>query len=167
MKSRLGKFGSRFAFEFFIETMHGQIVKGLRKYLAGIQPDAIPGMVRKSLFPPLEKLDFTAISDNVEHFEKVSLVRLMELVAEARPDLATAIQDRGMPGAKYIAKLRLHLLDQLKHPEKELAKSTEYETKEEMARATCDSCNKSWVIPKNEVSKIGECPFCHHPANQS
>jgi len=159
MKSRLGKFGSRFAFEFFIETMHGQIVKGLRKYLAGIQPDAIPGMVRKSLFPPLEKLDFTAISDNVEHFEKVSLVRLMELVAEARPDLATAIQDRGMPGAKYIAKLRLHLLDQLKHPEKELAKSTEYETKEEMARATCDSCNKSWVIPKNEVSKIGECPF--------
>jgi len=160
MKSRLGKFGSRFAFEFFIETMHGQIVKGLRKYLAGIQPDAIPGMVRKSLFPPLEKVDFSAVSDNAEHFEKVSLVRLMELVAEARPDLATAIQDRGLPGAKYMAELRLHLLDQLKHPEKELAKSTEYEPKEEMKRATCDKCGKSWPIPEAEASSIDKCPFC-------
>jgi len=161
MRRRLGKFGSRWAFEFFIETMHGQIVKGLRKYLAGIQPDDIPGMVRKSHFPPLEKVDFTAVSDNIEHFEKVSLVRLMELVAEARPDLATAIQDRGMDGAKYTAKLRLHLLDQLKHPEKELAKSTEYEPEEKMKRATCDKCGKSWPIPEAEASSIVECPFCH------
>jgi len=160
MKRRLGKFGSRFAFEFFIETMHDQIVKGLRKYLAGIQPDDIPGMVKKSRFPPLEKLDFTAVSDNVEHFEKVSLVRLMELVAEARPDLATAIQDRGMPGAKYIAALRLHLLDQLKHPEKALAKSIEYEAKEKMALATCDKCGKSWPVPKDKASSIDKCPFC-------
>ena len=161
MKSRLGKFGSRFAFEFFIETMHGQIVKGLRKYLAGIQPDAIPGMVRKSLFPPLEKVDFSAVSDNAEHFEKVSLVRLMELVAEARPDLATAIQDMGMPGAEYIAKLRLHLIDQIKHPEKALAKSTEYEPKEKMKKATCDKCGKSWPVPEAEAASIVECPFCH------
>lgn len=161
MKRRLGKFGGRFAFEFFIETMHGQIVKGLRKYLAGIQPDDIPGMVSEGRFPPLEKVDFSAVSDNAEHFEKISLVRLMEFVAEARPDLATAIQDRGMPGARYIAKLRLHLLDQLKHPEKALAKSTEYQPKGEMKLATCDKCGKSFPIPEAEASSIVECPFCH------
>ncbi|GAJ23930.1 unnamed protein product, partial [marine sediment metagenome] len=105
------------------------------KYLAKIQPEDIPEMVRKSRFPPLEKVDFAAVSDNAEHFEKISLVRLMEFLAEARPDLAAAIQDRGMPGAKYIAKLRLHLLNQIKHPEKALAKSTEYEPKGKMVKA--------------------------------
>lgn len=160
MRRRLGKFGSRFAFEFFIEAMHNQIIEGLRKYLDGIQPDDIPGMVRKGRFPPLEHLDFTALSDNIEHLEKVSLVRLMEFIAEARPDLAAAIQDMGMRGAKYIVKLRLHLLDLIKHPEKALAKSTEYEAKEKMARATCDKCGKSWPVPKDKVSSLDKCPFC-------
>jgi len=162
VKKRLGKFGGRFAFEFFVEMMHEQIVKALRKYLRGLEPKDIPAMVSEGRFPPLEKLDLTAVSDNAEHFEKISLVRLMEFVAEARPDLAAAIQDRGMPGAKYIAKLRLHLLDQLKHPEKALAKSTEYEAKGKMKLATCDNCHKSWPVPEAEASSIKECPFCGH-----
>ena len=161
-KKRLGKFGSRFAFEFFIEAMHDPIVKGLRKYLAGIQPDDIPGMVSEGRFPPLEKLDLTAVSDNAEHFEKISLVRLMEFVAEARPDLAAAIQDRGMPGAKYIAKLQLRLVELVKHPEKALGKSTKYEPKGKMKLATCDECHKSWPVPEAEVASIKECPFCGH-----
>ncbi|MBA7468314.1 hypothetical protein ES705_15623 [subsurface metagenome] len=161
-KKRLGKLGSRWAFEFFIETKRDQIVKGLRKYLAGIQPDDIPEIVRKGRFPPLEKVDFTAVSDNAEHFEKISLVRLMKFVAEARPDLAAAIQDRGMPGAKYIAKLRLHLIELVKQPEKALGKSTEYEPKGKMKLATCDNCHKSWPVPEAEVASIKECPFCGH-----
>ncbi len=161
-KERLRKFGSRLAFEFFIETMHDPIVEGLRKYLAKIQPDDIPGMVRKGKFPPLDKVDFTAVSDNAEHFEKISPVRLMEFIAEARPDLVTAIQDMGMPGAEYLAKLRLRLIELVKHPEKALAKSTEYESKETMVKATCDNCHKSWPVPKSEASSIEECPFCGH-----
>jgi len=161
LKRRAKKFGSRFAFEFFVEVMHDQIVKALQKYLSSIQPEDIRSMVRKGRFPPLEKLDFTALGDNIEHLEKISLVRLMEFIAEARPDLATAIQDMGMPGARYIAKLRLHLLDQIKHPEKELAKSIEYKAKEEMALATCDKCGKSWPVPKDKAASIKECPFCH------
>jgi len=161
VKKRLGKLGSRFAFEFFVEMMHGQIVKALRKYLRGIEPKDITAMVSEGRFPPLDKLDLTVVSDNAEHFEKISLVRLMEFMAEARPDLATAIQDMGMPGAEYLAKLRLHLIDQVKHPEKELAKSTEYEPKEKMKKATCDKCGKSWPVPEAEAASIVECPFCH------
>ena len=159
LKRRAKKFGSRFAFEFFVEVMHDQIVEALQKYLSSIQPEDIRSMVRKSRFP-LEKLDFTVLGDNIEHLEKISLVRLMEFVAEARPDLATAIQDMGMPGAKYIAKLRLHVLDQIKHPEKELAKSTEYAPKGKMKLATCDKCGNSWPVPEAEAASIVECPFC-------
>ena len=162
LKKRLGKFGSRLAFEFFIETMHDQIVEGLKKYLVRIQPDDIPGMVSEVRFPPLEKLDLSAVSDNAEHFEKISLVRLVEFIAEARPDLAAAIQNMGMPGAEYLAKLRLHLIELVKHPEKALAKSTEYEAKGEMKLATCDNCHKSWPVPEAEASSIKECPFCGH-----
>jgi len=161
IKKRLKKFGSRFAFEFFVEVMHEPIVKALRKYLRGIEPKDIPAMVSEGRFPPLEKLDFTAVRDNAENFEKISLVRLMEFIAEARPDLATAIQDMGMPGAEYLAKLRLHLIELVKHPEKALAKSTEYEPKEKMKRATCSECGKSWPVPEDKADSIKECPFCH------
>jgi len=164
VKNSLKKFGSRFAFEFFIETMHKQIVEALRKYLKGLEPKDITAMVSEGRFPPLEKLDFTAVSDNAEHFEKISLVRHMELIAEARPDLATAIQDMGMAGAEYLAKLRLHLIELVKHPEKALAKSTDYKPKEKMVQATCDKCGKSWPVPEAEASSIEECPFCHQPA---
>jgi len=166
VKKRLGKFGSRFAFEFFVEMMHEQIVKALHKYLRGLEPKDIPAMVREGRFPPLEKLDFTAVSDNAEHFEKISLVRLMEFIAEARPDLAATIQDMGMPGAEYIAKLRLHLIDQVKHPEKKLAKSTDYKSEEKMVKATCDECHNSWPVPEAEASSIKECPFCHAGKNE-
>lgn len=160
MKQRLGKFGSRFAFEFFLETMHDAMVSGLKKYLASIQPGDIPKMVRKGCFPPLERLDFSAVSDNSEYIEKITLVRLMEYLAEARPDLAMTIQDMGMPGACYLARLRLHLLDLIKHPEKSLAKSTEYQSQAKMKLATCDKCGKSWPVPEDKASSLDKCPFC-------
>lgn len=160
IKNRLRKFGSRFAFEFFVEIMHDEIIKGLRNYLASILPEDVPRMVREGEFPPLEDLDFSAVADNVEHLKRVSVVRLMEYLAEARPDLTKAIQDMGMKGAEYMVKLRLNLLDRLKHPEKLLAKSTEYQPKTEMVQATCDQCGMSWPVPKDEASSIDKCPFC-------
>ena len=161
VKKRLKKLGSRFAFEFFVEMMHERIVEALRKYLRGLEPKDIPAMVSEGRFPPLEGLDLTAVSDNAEQFEKISLVRLMEFIAEARPDLATAIQDMGMPGAEYMAKLRLHLIELIKHPEKALAKSTDYKSEEKMKQATCDKCGKSWPVPEDKADSIKECPFCH------
>jgi len=160
LKRRALKFGSRFAFEFFVEVMHDKIVEGLRPCLSGIQPKDIPVMVRKGRFPPLERMDLSAVSDNAEYVGNMSVVRLMEYVAEARPDLASAIQDMGMLGAKYMVKLRLHLLALIKHPEKALAKSTEYEPKEQMKLATCDECGKSWPVPAEKAVSVDICPFC-------
>ncbi|MBA7607048.1 hypothetical protein ES703_14200 [subsurface metagenome] len=72
-----------------------------------------------------------------------------------------------MPGAEYLAKLRLRLIELVKQPEKALAKSTDYKSKEKMKLATCDKCGKSFPVPEAEASSIEECPFCHQPANQS
>jgi len=159
LKKRFGKLGSRFLFEWTLEMMHDNIVKGLRSYLAPIKPEEIPTMVRKGRFPPLEQLDFSVVTSNAQYLETISEVRLMEFIAEACPDLAKAIEDMGMTGAKYIAKLRLHLLDLVRHPEKAMGKSTDYAPKQEMVQATCDKCGSSWPVP--EASSIVECPFCH------
>lgn len=158
LKKRIKKFGSHFLFEWTLEMMHDGMVKRLREYLAPIQPEDIPRMVRKGQFPPLQNLDFSLVTDNAEYLESITEVRLMEYLAEARPDLATAIQDMGMRGAKYIAKLRLHLLELVKHPEKSMAKSTDYAPKEEMALATCDKCGKSFPVPKG--TSLDFCPLC-------
>lgn len=160
MKQRLGKFGSTLAFEFYLKTIHGAIIEEIRKYLADIQPGDIPGMVRKSRFPPLENLDFSVLTDNPEQLGRITTDRLIDFIAEARPDLITAIQDMGNQGGKYILKLHQHLLGLVNHPEKELAKSTEYETKETMKLATCDKCGKSFPIPEAEAASIDKCPFC-------
>lgn len=117
-------------------------------------------MVRKGRFPPLEQLDFSAISDNSEHLERITTDRLIDFIAEARPDLIIAIQDMGNKGGKYILKLRRHLLDQIKHPEMALAKSTDYKPELEMVKATCSNCSKSWPVPKDQASSIDKCPFC-------
>lgn len=156
----LRKFGSGFAFEFYVSLRHDSIVSGLRKYLNSIQLEDIPKMVSEVQFPPLEHLDFSALGDNTEHLERISVVRLMEYLAEARPDLAQAIQNEGVPGAEYLVNLRLHLITLVKHPEKPLAESTEYEAKEKIKLAKCDKCLNSWPVPEDEAASIKECPFC-------
>ena len=157
---KLRAVGSRFAFELFVELMHDEIVKRLRNYLSAYSPQDIQAMVRENRFPPLENLDFSAVGDNVGHLEKISVVRLVEYLAEARPDLVSAIQDMGMPGAEYLVRLRMHILGLLRHPEKPLAELTDYKPKEGMKLATCDQCGKSWPVPEAEASSIDKCPFC-------
>ena len=159
VRRTLGAFGSRFAFELYVEVMRDQIVEGQRRYLAPLSPEDVRRMVEKGEFPSLDPNALPLDSDN-EHLKRISAVRLMEYLAEARPDLAQTIQGMAEKGAEYMAKLRLHLLDLVTHPEKPLAESTEYETQKGMVKATCDKCGKSWPVPKEEASTIKECPFC-------
>jgi len=149
---QLGKFGSRFAFEFFLETMHEPIIQGLRKYLSGIRAEDIPTMVRAGKFPAIEHLNLSAVGDNIEHIEKISLVRLVEFIAEARPDLVAAIQDIGESGADYLVKLRQHILVRIK--------GSEFKKEDDMVLAHCDKCGKKWPVKKAEAASIRECPFC-------
>jgi len=158
IKKGLSKFGNWFAFEFFLETMHGPIVEGLRQYLSSMSAADIPDMVQNIKFPPINKLDFSFVGENIEHVERIPLVRLVEFIAEARPDLIEAIQNLGEKGATYLAKLRQHLLDHVK--------SAEFKPEGDMVLATCDNCHKQWPVPRDKAESIDECPFCHHKADE-
>jgi len=152
------KFGSRFAFEFFLETMHGPMIEGLRQYLSSISVEDIPAMVRNEKFPSIDKLDFSFIGENIQHIERISLLRMVEFIAEARPDLMGVIQNLGGEGAAYMAKLRQYLLDHVK--------SIEFKPEGDMVLATCDECKRQWPVPREKAESINECPFCHHKADE-
>lgn len=160
VKKQLKNLGSRFAFEFALEMFHDDIIKALRASMEGMQPADIPAMVVEMRFPMLDHVDFSMATDNIEHLEGLSAIRMMELVAEARPDLAEAVQAMDMAGAEYVVRLRQHLLDRVKHPELAMSKSTEYSAPSNMARASCDQCGKSWTVPKSEAPQACVCPFC-------
>lgn len=158
MLKQVKKVGSRFAFEFFLEVWHDRLVEMLRKWLATIAVEDIRRMVRGGKFPDTSDLNLGAADDYLEYLEKISTERLFEeYLAPARPDLAQAIQELGMPGARWLVKLREHLLDQVRH---------RVPVKQDIVQATCDNCGKSWPVPRAEFASITECPFCHHPANE-
>jgi len=146
------EFGSTLAFEFYLKTIHGAIIEGFRKCLSSIQPEDIRAMVEEGRFPPLEHLDFSAVSDNTEHLERIDTDRLIDFIVEARPDLVIAIQDMGREGGEYIIKLRLHILG--------LLKREEFKVEKNVVLAHCDVCGNKWPVNEDEASSITECPFC-------
>lgn len=157
VKQNLAKFGSKFAFNFFLETMHGPMINGLKEYLSDIKPEDIPDMVKNEKFPSLDNLNLSFAADNIEHIEKISLIRLVKFLAEARPDLVKAIQDTGEAGAGYLAKLRRSMLDRIKN--------TEFKPEKDMVMVTCDKCQRQIPMPRDKVATLKECPFCHEPAD--
>jgi len=162
VSQRVKRFASRYAFEFFLEVMHDSIIEGFKKYLSPINPEDVRRMVREGTFPPTENVDFSAVTDHADFLEGIGELRLMEdFLAKARPDLAKAIIDMDAAGAEWVVKLRQHLLEKVRHPEAELAKSTDYVPKKDTVLLTCDKCKKQWPVAKDQAAAVKECPFCH------
>lgn len=152
---QLKKVGSRFAFEFFLEVWKDKLLDILRKWLSTVTVEDLQKLVKRGEFPDTTGLKFGAVQEYIEYLEKISTERLFEeYIAPARPDLAQAIQEMGMPGAQWLVKLRLHLLEQVRRAGGKV--------KEDLVQATCDACAKSWPVPRAEFKNITECPFCHH-----
>ena len=155
MLQQVKKVGSRFAFEFFLEVWKEKLVEVLRKWLSSVTVEDMKKMVKRGKFPDTAGLNFGGVHDYIEYLEKMSTERLFEdYIAPARPDLAQAIQEMGMPGAQWLVKLRQHLLNLVKGATKPI--------KKDVVKATCDACGKSWPVPRAEFKDITKCPFCGH-----
>ena len=164
MLNQFKKAGSRFAFEFFLEVWKEKLVEMLRKWLSSVTVEDLQKMVKRGKFPDTQGLDFSGVKDYTEYVEKISTERLFEeYIAPARPDLAKAIQEMGMPGAQWLVKLRGHLLSQVKGPGVLSTEENQVSpTKEDIVQALCDVCDRSWPVPRDEFDKIESCPFCGH-----
>jgi len=154
MLQQVKKVGSRFAFEYFLEIWKPKLVEMIRKWLSAYDVEEVRKMVKRGKFPDSAGMNLGTVREYYEYMEKISTERFFEeFFAPARPDLAVAIQELGMLGAQWLVKLRQHLLDEVK------AMAV---VKEDIVQATCDSCQKSWPVPRSEFDNIAECPFCGH-----
>jgi hypothetical protein len=154
----LKKVGSRFAFECFLEVWKPKLVESLRKWLEQYSVEDINRMVSQGQFPDVSKLDLSVVKDYLEYIDKISIERLIEdFLGPARPDLIQAIIEMGMPGANWLVKLRLELLEKVRKGQKPADI-----VKEDTVLATCDACGKSWPVARSDFDKVKECPFCHH-----
>lgn len=159
---RLKKFGSRVAFEFFIEGWRPQAVIELKKWLSRYSPEDIRNMVNNGEYPDVSKLNFSEASGYIEYIEKISLVRLVEeYLLPARPDLIEAVVEMDAKGAEWLANLRIHLLDKIRNS----TKPSERTPKDKLVLATCDNCKNSWTVAKEELPNLDKCPFCGHGMN--
>ena len=153
----LKKIGNRFAFEYFLEVWKPKLIEALKKWLARYTVEDVQKMVARGRFPDTSKFDFSPAAEYVQYIEKIPIGRLVEdFLMPARPDLIEALQEIGMPGAKWLVKLRVHLLDKIKQGGKTEAATP----KENIVMAACDSCGKSWPVKKDEAESVTKCPFC-------
>jgi len=153
----LKKIGSRFAFEYFLEVWKPRLIEAVKKWLAHYTVEDMLKMVARGRFPDTSKFDFSPAAEYVQYIEKIPIDRLVEdFLMPARPDLIEALQEMGMPGAKWLVKLRVHLLDKIKQGGKTEAATP----KEDIVMAACDVCGKSWPVGRSESEDIKVCPFC-------
>jgi hypothetical protein len=90
-------------------------------------------------------------------------IRLAKAINECRPDLWQAIEDCGDEGMIYLARMTVHLLDLLQHPEKGVC-GTAGRPRQDTVLARCEACKKEWPVARAKVADIKACPFCHTPA---
>lgn len=170
------RLGSRFFFEWFLEIFHERLIEQFKEYLAGYTPETIREMVLQKRYPYFEPQVFRSLRGFEEYLEKVKSKRIFEAIAEARPDLAEALYDMGdpkeppeqKPGLLWIISFRKHFLQRCRGAGEgpEAVGDLLEKPRPEMVTATCESCNRSWPVPKEEFDNITECPFCHERTDQ-
>lgn len=159
MKERAKSVWSSFAFELFLEVYHDQLIAGLQKWLEGFTIDQVRQMIQATTFPNVPPGAFMAARDFVNFIDNITAIRLMEAIAEARPDIAQAVMDAGDTGRLYMEKLRDHLVACVKEPG--VAPVSAPAQQKTTVLVTCDQCQKSF--PADDQMK--QCPFCGAPAN--
>ncbi len=163
--SKLKEAGGEFAFYWALEIMKPDIVKGFREWLNKYNLEDFFAMIKKGEMPPVTSDMFARVTDKTKYLRKITPLELCEFLAEASPPIMDLIQNMGQDGANYIIKLREYLLDCCENPENApVIAEGGAEKPPEMAKITCDSCKKSWMVKKEEVASVKACIFCHAPA---
>ena len=144
---------SDFGFELLIETFQPQITSNIKSFLESYTPEQWKTMVVEKKFPSADGIDWGWAKPHIKHMDKITPERLIEFIAEARPDLALVTQDLGEVGAEYLPLLREYLFSHMLNdsPVQEMKKA-------EVKQATCSECGKAFPIKDGQV--IDKCPFC-------
>ena len=185
VKSMAGTMGKGLLIECFLEWHGDELIAQLKDILdkSGITAESIPDYVLNNKALPIPGEAFTAMRGLEDYLEQIDPGRVFEWIHKARPDLAEALIELGDPGAEYIVRFKMFMIDSIKasapSPEPEAPAESEsqnegvespdegVESPEEPAvpemkikRVTCELCGESWNATEEEAAKTTECPHC-------
>jgi ssDNA-binding Zn-finger/Zn-ribbon topoisomerase 1 len=81
---------------------------------------------------------------------------LFEIICDVRPDIAKTLDLLGNEGVTWFLRCTEAIRDSIVNPERyneEIEKSL-------TVQVTCDKCNKSFRIFREDVPEMKMCPFC-------
>ena len=187
VKSMAGTMGKGLLIECFLEWHGDELIAQLKDILdkSGITAESIPDYVLNNKALPIPGEAFTAMRGLEDYLEQIDPGRVFEWIHKARPDLAEALIELGDPGAEYIVRFKMFMIDSIKasapSPEPEApAEVAEGDTGDEeeespadtppspepgipemrIKRITCELCGESWNATEEEAAKTTECPHC-------
>ena len=160
IKASAASLGRDYATELALEFYREDILAKIAKFFKPYSPEDIAARIQESnpILPP-EYL-ITWLRGYVSQLARYSVedmsVKLFDWIGEVRPDLGNVLMVSGDAGALWLAGEAKLIRDAtLGMPE-----IKEPESKIEFTRATCEKCQKVWLVSKEEAEHIKRCPFC-------
>lgn len=134
-----------------------KIARFFKEYTA---EDIAKHIAEANLIPPPEALIdwLKGYKSQVARYSLKDMAeRLLEWLAEVRPDIVRVLMSSDEAGAMWLTAeaqvIRNGVLEgksEVKEPEKKI----------EFTRASCEKCGEIWLVSKEKADKITRCPFC-------
>lgn len=162
LKNKAVGFGESFIIRFYVQTHKDEFVDRFRKFLEPYSPADFAQMIDKGQpFAPPEEL----ISILKDYKEQVLCLRpdevlawLFDWISTARPDIGDVLLAKGQVASLWLAIEAKAVYDTAFGEPKPI--TNQEAAKPQLSRATCDKCQKTWIVPKDDADKITRCPFC-------
>ena len=177
LKGTVGETGKAIAVEMYLEMYHGEFINNFRKALMHIKVEDVPLYIYGKKPLPIPPNVWSYAKGFEKQIERIKIERILEWIAEARPEIAKAIMAEGSVGYLYLRELKKSIIQavenappltevQQQQMDQALGQKPEEKSTENipMTEVTCDACGYKFTIPTSEKHNIKECPSCGEPA---
>lgn len=159
-----------FSVDWAIEHYHSAISEKMGSYLTSHTPDTWRKLINdvKPLVLPDEFYQFMSrYRSHVKSMTSEEHAELMlEFIIESRPDLADVIlksNEDSKERAWFFRCIEI-IKDRLVNPERYMEAPI---AQTAISGVKCDTCGKSFIITKEDVAELKNCPFCGVPSDKS
>lgn len=162
LKDRATSFVKMFGSELALEFYHDDIANAIKEFCQQFTPESLTQLIKSSGAPDMSSSFYGYLCEYRQLLSEYDVERLakvfFELITEVRPDLGNVLVSQGNNAATWLYRCTEIIRDKVVNPERyaeELEKAL-------MVKVTCDNCNKSFKIFKEDAELMQCCPFCRH-----
>lgn len=160
VKERATSFIKMFGAELALEFYHDNLIVAVKELFKNTTAESLAQLIQNS--EELSDTDsFVAAASEyrgiLQEYDFENLAKIVfELLTEVRPDLTKTMDIIGEPAAMWFTMNVQALRDKIVSPERYMEEAD----KVLMVKVTCESCEKTFRIYREDVPSMKMCPFC-------